>query len=117
MNGIEGAKRINTNYGMPVFSRIELRDIAIAVAVLTASFTIIFCRRKVFSDDRFSYYRVKFKPCQDASISSNQWLCGAGYTPVDTTLSPGEYHFDDEEDEEEQQDYYDEAPEADGNEE
>ena len=73
--------------------------------------------RKVFSDDRFSYYRVKFKPCQDASISSNQWLCGAGYTPVDTTLSPGEYHFDDEEDEEEQQDYYDETPEADGNEE
>ena len=51
MNGIEGAKRINTNYGMPVFSRIELRDIAIAVAVLTASFTILFRRRMVFSDD------------------------------------------------------------------
>ena len=51
MNGIEGAKRINTNYGMPVFSRIELRDIAIAVAVLTASFTILFRSRMVFSDD------------------------------------------------------------------
>ena len=52
MSGIEGARRINMNYGMPVFSRIELRDIAIAVAVLTASFTIIFSRRwKLFSDD------------------------------------------------------------------
>ena len=52
MNGIEGARRINMNYGMPMFSRIELRDIAIAVAVLTASFTIIFSRRwKLFSDD------------------------------------------------------------------
>ena len=39
-------------WGMPMFSRIELRDIAIAVAVLTASFTIIFSRRwKLFSDD------------------------------------------------------------------
>ena len=52
MSGIEGARRINTNYGMPVFSRIELRDIAIAVAVLTASFTIIFARRwTLFSND------------------------------------------------------------------
>ena len=52
MSGIEGARRINMNYGMPMFSRIELRDIAIAVAVLTASFTIIFSRRwKLFSDD------------------------------------------------------------------
>ena len=52
MNGIEGARRINTNYGMPRFSMIEMRDIAIAVAVLTASFTIIFSRRwKLFSDD------------------------------------------------------------------
>ena len=52
MSGIEGARRINMNYGMPMFSRIELRDIAIAVAVLTASFTIIFSRRwRLFSDD------------------------------------------------------------------
>lgn len=52
MSGIEGARRINMNYGMPMFSRIELRDIAIAVAVLTASFTIIFSRRwKLFSDN------------------------------------------------------------------
>ena len=52
MSGIEGARRINMNYGMPTFSRIELRDIAIAVAVLTASFTIIFSRRwKLFSAD------------------------------------------------------------------
>ena len=52
MSGIEGARQINTNYGMPRFSRIEMRDIAIAVAVLTASFTIIFSRRwKLFSDD------------------------------------------------------------------
>ena len=52
MSGIEGARRINMNYGMPMFSRIEIRDIAIAVAVLTASFTIIFSRRwKLFSDD------------------------------------------------------------------
>ncbi len=51
MSGIEGARRINMNYGMPVFSKIELRDIAIAVAVLTAAFTIMFGRRAWFSDD------------------------------------------------------------------
>ena len=52
MSGFSGARRINTNYGMPVFSRIEIRDIAIAVAVLTAAFTIIFSRRwRLFSDD------------------------------------------------------------------
>ena len=51
MSGIEGARRINMNYGMPVFSRIEIRDISVAVAVLTAAFTIIFCRTKLFSDD------------------------------------------------------------------
>ena len=55
MNGIDGARRVNTNYGMPVFSMIELRDIAISVAVLTAAFTIIFSRRNMlFSDDTFS---------------------------------------------------------------
>ena len=51
MSGIEGARRINMNYGMPVFSKIEVRDIAIAVAVLTAAFTIMFGRRAWFSDD------------------------------------------------------------------
>ena len=52
MSGFNGARRINMNYGMPVFSKIELRDIAIAIAVLTASFTIIFSRRNsVFSSD------------------------------------------------------------------
>ena len=51
MSGIEGARRINTNYGMPVFSRIEVRDISIAVATLTAAFTIIFCDTNLFSDD------------------------------------------------------------------
>ena len=51
MSGIEGARRINMNYGMPVFSKIELQDITIAVAVLTAAFTIIFCDRPVFSND------------------------------------------------------------------
>ena len=51
MNGIEGARRINTNYGMPVFSRIELRDIALAVGTLTVAFTLIFFRNRLFSDD------------------------------------------------------------------
>jgi Zn-dependent protease len=51
MSGFDGARRINTNYGMPVFSKIEIRDIAISVAVLTAAFTIIFCDWKLFSGD------------------------------------------------------------------
>ena len=51
MSGIEGARRINTNYGMPVFSRIEIRDISIAVIVLTIAFTLIFRRYVVFSND------------------------------------------------------------------
>ena len=51
MSGIEGARRINTNYGMPVFSKIELRDIAIAIAVLTAAMTIIFSRSARFTDN------------------------------------------------------------------
>lgn len=51
MSGFSGARRINTNYGKPVFSRIEIRDIAISVAVLTAAFTIIFCDTKLFSKD------------------------------------------------------------------
>ena len=51
MSGIEGARRINMNYGMPVFSRIEIRDISIAIAVLTAAFTIIFCDWALFSSD------------------------------------------------------------------
>ena len=46
MGGIEGARRINTNYGMPVFSRIELRDIALAVGTLTVAFTLIFFRNR-----------------------------------------------------------------------
>ena len=51
MSGFDGAKRINTNYGMPVFSRIEIRDITISVLVLTAAFTIIFYDWKLFSND------------------------------------------------------------------
>lgn len=51
MSGFDGARRINTNYGMPVFSRIEIRDITISVLVLTAAFTIIFSDWKLFSDD------------------------------------------------------------------
>ena len=51
MSGIEGARRINTNYGMPVFSKIEIRDITIAVLTLTVAFTIIFCDIALFSDD------------------------------------------------------------------
>ena len=51
MSGFNGARRINMNYGMPVFSKIEIRDIAIAILVLTAAFTIIFYRMKLFSDD------------------------------------------------------------------
>ena len=51
MSGIEGARQINTNYGMPVFSKIELRDITLAVLTLTAAFTIIFCDTPLFSDD------------------------------------------------------------------
>ena len=51
MSGFDGARRINTNYGMPVFSRIEIRDITISVLVLTAAFTIIFGDWKLFSDD------------------------------------------------------------------
>ena len=51
MSGFNGARRINMNYGMPVFSKTEIRDIAIAVLVLTAAFTIIFFRTKLFSDD------------------------------------------------------------------
>jgi len=51
MSGFDGARRINTNYGMPVFSRIEIRDIAISVAVLTAAFTLIFSDWKLFSND------------------------------------------------------------------
>ena len=51
MSGIEGARRINMNYGMPVFSRIEIRDITIAVLTLTAAFAIIFCDVALFSND------------------------------------------------------------------
>ena len=51
MSGFSGARRINTNYGKPVFSGIEIRDIAISVAVLTAAFTIIFCDTPLFSKD------------------------------------------------------------------
>ena len=51
MSGFDDARRINTNYGMPVFSRIEIRDITISVLVLTAAFTIIFSDWKLFSDD------------------------------------------------------------------
>ena len=51
MDDFDGARRINTRYGMPVFSRIEIRDMAISVAVLTAAFTIIFCDVKLFSSD------------------------------------------------------------------
>ena len=51
MSGFDGARRINTNYGMPVFSKIEIRDIAISIAVLTAAFTLIFRNWKLFSND------------------------------------------------------------------
>ncbi len=51
MSGIEGARRINMNYGMPVFSKIEIRDLILSIAALTAAFTIIFRHRTWFSED------------------------------------------------------------------
>ena len=51
MSGVESARRINPGYGSPTFSRIEVRDILIAVAVLSVSLTIIFRRNMIFSND------------------------------------------------------------------
>lgn len=51
MSGFGGARQINTNYGKPTFGRTEIRDIAIAIAVLTLAFTIMFRNVNLFSSD------------------------------------------------------------------
>lgn len=51
MNNVESARRINTGYGQPLFSRIEIRDIVIAVTVLSLAFTNIFYKSELFSGE------------------------------------------------------------------
>lgn len=47
-----GIRRINPGFGRPRFSKIEIRDIGIAILVLSVSFTLIYRGNKgFFSDD------------------------------------------------------------------
>ena len=51
MSGFDDARVINTRHGAFTFSRTEIRDITIAILVLTTSFTIMFFDTKLFSDE------------------------------------------------------------------
>lgn len=51
MDDFNRARQVNTGYGRPTFSKVEMRDIAIAILVLTVSFTIIYRNVRLFSDD------------------------------------------------------------------
>lgn len=42
---------INNDYGVPTFSRIEIRDMTIAVVALTVATTLIFHENRIFSND------------------------------------------------------------------
>lgn len=51
MDSFDRARQVNTGYGRPTFSKLEIRDITIAILVLTASFTIIYRNVNLFSND------------------------------------------------------------------
>lgn len=52
MSGWDDMQRINPGYGMSRSSRTEIRDILVAMLVLTVAFTMIFYEGGRFSDDR-----------------------------------------------------------------
>jgi len=56
MDDFRNARIINPGFGRPRFSKVEIRDIAIAVIVLSISFTIILARGnpRYFSTDSFT---------------------------------------------------------------